>query len=124
MVGFVSELVPGMAEAVEGRRRQRRLSPSAFADAAGVTVQGLAPVRKGVRRDYQDKIRHGVAAALQWPSNWYDRLLAGEDWTTFPTVEHAPVKSDAERIAALEELVLDLAEAVERLTAGQQPRAD
>lgn len=67
-----------MAEAVEKRRRDRGLSPGGFADAAGLTPQGLAPVRAGQRKRYEDKTIVGVAKALAWSMDWYDRLVAGQ----------------------------------------------
>lgn len=78
---MTEETVPGMAEAVEGRRRELRLRPGQFAQAAGLTPQGLDPVRKGIRRSYSEKTLDGVAQALRWPTDWYDRLQAGEDPT-------------------------------------------
>lgn len=83
------EVVPGMAEAIERRRRELGLSPGDFATAAGLTRQGLDPVRKGYRRAYQDKVRLGVARALAWPLDAIDRLLAGEDPATFAHTTHA-----------------------------------
>ena len=108
--------VPGMKEAIDARRAQRHLSPGQFAVAAGLTEQGLAPVRRGARRNYQDKVRRGVAVALAWPLDWYDRILAGENPAKFPDVEHPnqPL-SDRDRITALEVRLNELAEMVERI---------
>lgn len=72
------EVVPGMADAIEKRRKDLGMSPGEFAAAAGLTAPGLAPVRKGYRRAYQDKVKLGVARALEWPVDAVDRLLAGE----------------------------------------------
>lgn len=107
-----SDDVPGMAEAVEARRKRRKLSPGGFASAAGLTPTGLAPVRKGTRKDYSEKTTVGVARALRWPLDWYDRLLAGEDPASFPDVDHG----DVETTGAGEEAD-DLKATVERLTA-------
>lgn len=93
--------VPGMAEAIEARRLDRQLSPTAFAKAAGLTTQGLVPVRRGLRRDYHDKVRTGVARALAWPLDWYDRIQAGD--TDLPDTEHPDrPASEAERLTVLE----------------------
>jgi transcriptional regulator with XRE-family HTH domain len=81
--------VPGMGEAIETRRKSLRLQPGQFAKAAGLTPQGVDPVRKGFRRNYSEKTLIGVAIALRWPLDWYDRLIAGEDPKTWPTVIHA-----------------------------------
>jgi transcriptional regulator with XRE-family HTH domain len=96
-----------MADAIESRRRERRLSPSAFAIAAGVTPQGLAPVRRGERRNYQEKILTGVAAALWWPLDWYERLKAGESDlpTVRPAKEPEAALSIEERITRLERIL-------------------
>lgn len=113
---MAEETVPGMKEAIDARRAQRHLSPGEFATAAGLTEQGLAPVRRGDRRNYQDKVRRGVAVALAWPLDWYDRILAGENPAKFPDVEHPnqPL-SDRDRITALEVRLNELAEMVERI---------
>lgn len=74
-----NDLVPGMVEAIERRRVQLGLGPGEFARAAGITPQGLAPVRAGKRRAYMDKVRFGVARALAWEPDAIDRLLRGED---------------------------------------------
>lgn len=107
-----------MAEAIEARRRERQLSPGDFARRAGLTVQGLAPVRNGVRKGYQDKVRAGVARALAWPVDWYDRLLAGEDSTSFPETEHPNgPHSDEARLSAVELRLDRIESAVRELTA-------
>lgn len=73
-----TEEVPGMAQAIEDRRVELELSPGALAEAAGITRAGLVPVRKGYRRQYQDKVKLGVARALRWEPDAIDRLLKGE----------------------------------------------
>lgn len=107
--------VPGMAEAIEQRRLERQLSPGDFAEAAGLTRQGLVPVRRGKRRDYQAKVRHGVARALAWPADWYDRLLAGEDWRAFPDGEHPATRSTDARLTAVEAEVVEIRQILGRV---------
>ena len=80
--------VPGMAAAIEGRRRQLKLRVGEFVEAAGLTGPGLDPVRKGYQRRYSERTTDGVATALRWPLDWYDRLVAGEDWHDFPDTDH------------------------------------
>lgn len=110
---MAEQTVPHMAQAVESRRKELGLSPSDFAREAGLTVQGLAHVRKGTRRDYQDRVLNGVARALHWPNDWYQRILDGSDGTDLPHTEHAPKPSTIEdRVAALEGQITDLREAV------------
>lgn len=60
------------------------LSPSAFAAAAGVTPQGLAPLRRGERKQYQVKLKVGAARALRWSEDSIDRLLRGEEPIELP----------------------------------------
>ncbi|HEX7276331.1 MAG TPA: hypothetical protein VF244_03070, partial [Acidimicrobiales bacterium] len=71
------EVVPGLAEAIERRRIERGLTPGAFAEAAGVTPQGLVPLRKGYRRRYREKLKIGVCEALGWTADSIDLLLEG-----------------------------------------------
>ena len=70
--------VPGMTAAVEARRQELGLTPDAFAAATGLTRTGASNVRRGERRDYQDKTITGVAVALRWKRDWYERLLRGD----------------------------------------------
>ena len=84
------EVAPGMAEAIEARMAELGMGPTAVARAAGVTTQALVPVRRGYRRAYQIKLKHGVARALKWPADAIDRLLAGEDPSTFDDRPPAP----------------------------------
>jgi hypothetical protein len=122
--GELTEIVEGMADAVERRAVQRGLSPTLFAELAGLTNSGLAPVREGRRRNYSTKTRFGVATALGWPVDWYDRILAGEDPDTWPDVEHPPAHGSTEadiaairaQLAALEALVIQLRQDLRRLS--------
>jgi hypothetical protein len=121
-----------MAEAIHHRAEQRGLSPSRFAEAAGLTEPGLKPVRDGVRKQYALKTRRGVAVALGWPLDWYDRLVAGDDWRSFPEAEHAATPaSDRSRLAAVEQELTAIREAlavvvdrVEELARRQPPAGD
>lgn len=107
--------VDGMRQAVEARMRQLGLTPTTFAHAAGVTVQGLDPVRAGVRKQYQAKTRIGVARALRWPEDWYDRLVAGEPANHFPDTRWPAAQLTLEeRVAAVEARLDALIELVER----------
>lgn len=95
----MSDVVPGMAEAIETRRRELRLSPGAFADAAGLTRQGVGNVRAGKRRNYAADTIYGVADALRWEPDWYDRLARGE--VPLPL----PVSTETDWVAVLLEEV-------------------
>lgn len=109
--------VPGMAAAVEKRRKDLRLSPGAFADAAGLTRQALAPVRAGLRRGYQDVTINGVAEALRWERDWYDRLLAGKKplpRKAAPDVDVAAAEELAELRGRVTELEAKISELLRR----------
>jgi transcriptional regulator with XRE-family HTH domain len=103
--------VPGMADAIERRRIELGMTPGEFADAAGLTRQGLNPVRQGRRKAYQDKVKIGVARALRWRGDAIDRLLAGD--TPLELDERAP---DMGADAVLAE-IMTLRDRVEQLTA-------
>lgn len=75
---LVSDIVPGMADAIEARRNELGLSVGSLADAAGLTRQGLAPLRAGLCRAYNDATIFGLAGALRWPNDWYARVRRGE----------------------------------------------
>lgn len=119
------QTVPGMSEAVEGRRKELRLRPGQFAEMAGLTPQGLDPVRKGYRRSYSDRTINGVADALGWPVDWYDRMLEGEmpeTVTADPTTARTVPDWEAELVAtvqALTEVVRELATAVTEVRLAQ-----
>lgn len=85
MSAVTREIVPGMAEAIATQMRKRKLTPTTLAERTGLTVQGLAPLRRGERRAYQDRLKLPVAEALGWTPDSIDRLLAGE-----PPVELKP----------------------------------
>jgi transcriptional regulator with XRE-family HTH domain len=117
-----AEVVPGMADAIERRRRERGLSPSDFAREAGVTLAGLAPLRSGKRRNYMHRLKVGVAHALWWPEDAVDRLLDGEDPKTFEEVR--PESAD-DVAASFERFARELKELREDLRRWmQQPDGD
>lgn len=68
-----------MAEIVEDRRRSRGLSIDELARRADLTREQVTRVRKGDRRRYDERTIDGIAVALDWQLDWYDRLLAGEE---------------------------------------------
>lgn len=113
----VADVVDGMAEAIKGRMDDLGLTPGLFIDLTGLTGPGLANVRKGHRRAYEPATIRGVAVALRWPLNWYERVQAGEDWRAFPTEEHRPApRSNADRINALEDEMADVRRTIAALT--------
>jgi hypothetical protein len=109
------EIVPGMAEAIEKRRIELQLSPGDFAAAAGLTRQGAGNVRRGVRRQYQDKVKIGVARALKWRADAIDRLLDGEQPVPLEPGPAEPADRDAV-FEALERLQAELDMLREKVT--------
>lgn len=106
-----------MAEAINNRIAQREFGTiESLAQAAGLTTEALIPVRKGFRKNYARKTRLGLAKALAWPLDWYERLLAGDDPAEFPTVENGHVRITVEdRVTALEEAVQRIEGTLRRL---------
>ncbi len=86
----MTDVVDGMAKAVEDRRHQLGMDLATFREATGLTGQALLNVRKGLRRAYAESTQLAVASALRWEMGWYDRLLAGEA----PVEKSDPVGSE------------------------------
>lgn len=93
-----------MREAIDRRMLEVGLtSLTAFARAAGLTANGLRPVRQGQYKRYPASTRVGVARALCWPGDWYERMLSGEDPARFEHVDWPPpVGSPEDAIRRLE----------------------
>lgn len=71
------EQVPGMADAVESRRRELGLGIQDFVDRADLTREQIYKIRKGHKVPYAQVTIEGVAVALEWPLDWYDQLARG-----------------------------------------------
>ena len=115
------ETVPGMAEAIEARRDLVLLSAGGFAEAAGISRPIANQIRRGERRAYSDDTRYGVARALAWPGDWYQRIVNGEDPATFappPGVNIHAIKAAAAEILAATQRLLAAIEV------GQDPPGD
>lgn len=67
-----------LKEAIEARMLELGMSPNDLAAATGLTLPGLANVRRGLRRDYQVRTKRAVTAALGWTPDSIDRLLASQ----------------------------------------------
>lgn len=106
-----------MSEAVESRRQALGLSPGRFAEATGLTRQGAANVRSGKRRLYQDDTIHGVARALRWRRDWYERLLAGEEPEEDDHVPSGLLDALDERLARVEEALELISDRLDRALA-------
>lgn len=99
------EVLPGLAEAIERRRLAVGLGKGHLASAAGLSREGLAPLLKGYRRAYNDSTIIGLARALRWEVDWYERLQHGE-----PPTEAEGSASEAldERLTRLEDEVREI----------------
>ena len=83
MADMIREVVPALAESIETRRKQLGLAPGDLINATGVTGPGLAPLRRGERRAYQERLTMAVCRALRWTPDSIDLLLAGEEPVTW-----------------------------------------
>ncbi len=90
-----------LGNAIEARRKQLGLSPTDLANAAGVTLQGLVPLRKGVVKTYQGRLTTGVCRALGWTPDSIDRLLAGLEPIELVTPLPAATAAETARLVAL-----------------------
>jgi hypothetical protein len=93
---------PKLAAMLDARIAERGyLTITSFARAAGVTAQGLQPLRRGEIRDYQPRLTAPVCKLLGWTPDSIARMMAGED-----PVELEPVSAGgaADVAAAVEEL--------------------
>lgn len=112
------ETVPGMAEAIEARRIALHRSPGEMVRRSELTAPGLAPMRKGIRKQYRDSSRLGLAKALDWPYRALDFLLEGGDPAELETVDWSAWGTDntpEEPIANSSARRLDEAEFFSRL---------
>lgn len=100
-------IVPELADAIEGRRRQLGLSVGQLARAADLTTEGLRPLRRGEARDYQERTVLNLCRALKWTPDSIDRVLRGE--SPVEDGDAAPVGNLEERLAAIEEQLTRLA---------------
>lgn len=108
---MTKEVVPGMAEAVEARRKNLGLSVGQLVSATGLTRPGVDNVRNGLLRDYHEKTILGFARGLHWREDWFDRLRAGD-----APVEVKPPRDTGEddALSALRREVAELRRLVER----------
>lgn len=104
------EVVPALADAIERRRKELNLTPGAFIDATGISGPGLAPLRRGERRAYQERLIAAVTTTLRWTTDSIERLLRGEREVTW---EQA--LADAERRLELVAGALDQSGGTEAL---------
>lgn len=110
----MGEIDERLRDYIESRRKELGLSPTKLSDVSGVTVQGLAPIRRGEIRRYQQRLTGPLCAALGWTSDSIERILTGGD-PELVEVEELPaselellrslVMKHEDRIAHLEAVV-------------------
>ena len=111
-----------LAEAIEKRRRALGLTVTGLVTKAGVTAEGLRPLRRGDVRSYQERLTVPVCRALEWSPDSIDRILAGLEPIE---VEVNPPDVDLlERIAQMDRDLVALrsllVETIDRWTAEQR----
>lgn len=95
-----------LARCIEERMAELDLTPTDLARETGLTLQALANVRKGLRRNYQRRLTMPLTRVLGWSPDSIQRAMNGQS----PVVEVAnprpqpPSRLEA-RLAALEEAV-------------------
>lgn len=114
---MIHDTVPGMAEAIEARRAALNLTVEGLAAAAGLTRPGIKPLREGQRRNYSTATLRGVAEALGWHRDWYDRLQQGASGGEL--IDPDRVASWDHRISSLP---IEVQEAIEYLIQGYEAR--
>ena len=105
-----------MKREVERRRRELRLTIGDLAKISGLTRQGVARVRNGEMRRYQDSTINGIAAALQWDLNWYEAFKRG-DMPTPASDDDTDGPEAVSRLDVLERETAALRQAVRELQA-------
>lgn len=96
-----------MADLVESRRRELRLEPKDLQRLTGLSGQALLNIRQGKVRRYTEGTINVVADALQWETDWYDRILAGDDPKPIQPGDgpvDSPAPTDYERLRKMLEL--------------------
>lgn len=112
---MADESVPGMADAIDARMRSLHLSPTDLERRSGLSSPQCLDVRAGKRKGYAMKTRRGIAQALRWPIDWYDRLVAGDDGAAIETVLWPIIVTPEERLDALEAQMGEVQSALRRL---------
>lgn len=72
------DVVPEMAVWIRDRMAQLRIDRAELLRRSGVTGPGLAPILRGERKRYQDRLKWPVCDALQLTEDSIDRMLRGE----------------------------------------------
>jgi transcriptional regulator with XRE-family HTH domain len=103
--------VEGMAGTIEARRLALGLTVQDLIEQTGLTRPGLAPLLRGERRRYQERLTLPICRALKWTPDSIERLLAGEQ-----PIELEPITRPDE-LSALRAQVGELTTLVSELAA-------
>lgn len=97
-----------MVEAFARRCDELRLTLNDLVDRSGLTRQGIANVKNGHERHYHKATIYGIAEALEWEPDWYDRLRAGKKpKPAISRSDDGPRSEVGELRRAVRELLLD-----------------
>lgn len=94
-----------------------------FAEATGVTPQGLLPLRKGEIRAYQPRLTGPVCRALGWTLDSIQRMMDGEDPIEVDpaTGEASPLARMAAEVEELRRTIAALESRLDELERGDPP---
>jgi DNA-binding XRE family transcriptional regulator len=115
-----TEVNERLRDLVETRRKELGYSPTTLAAATGLSPQGLAPIRRGVVKAYQERLTRPLCVVFGWSPDSIERIIAGLDPIDVSAVEdeglRATVRKHEERIDQLERLVQGMGERLLALT--------
>lgn len=106
-----------LADALRKRRAELRLTQTAIADQAGVSLATVNQMERMQRDDFRTVTKALIEAVLRWTPGSIDRLLEGGDATPLPEPQLTAVPSTDPA-----SLPSELARMVEQLPAVQQER--
>jgi transcriptional regulator with XRE-family HTH domain len=104
--------VESMASTIEARRLALGLTIQDLVDQTGLTRPGLAPLLRGDRRNYQERLTLPICRVLRWTPDSIDRLLAGQE-----PIETSPITRPDDELVELRAQVADLTRTVRELGA-------
>ena len=105
--------VERMANTIEARRLALGLTVQDLIELTGLTRPGLAPLLRGERRKYQERLTLPVCRALKWTPDSIERLLSGEDPIELePVVQPDELAAVRAQVGELSRMVADLAATV------------
>jgi transcriptional regulator with XRE-family HTH domain len=108
--------VDGMASTIEARRLALGLTVQDLIEQTGLTRPGLAPLLRGERRRYQERLTLPICRVLRWTPDSIERLLSGQEPIELePIIRPDELAELRERVGELTRMVGELAASVESL---------